>query len=291
MKNTTFRKKALLSSVAMLLVALVALGSATFAWFAANPNATASGLDLKTTASQGLVIKTDTDATWSHDAKLYKDINTIFDLTPVSQDQATPANFWTVDAAASDKSAAGANAMTPASVGDYDTPGAVYSEKVYFRLSDGSAKFKAEDNMDVFLKNITITKATDATMENCIRVAITNKSGALLGTWAISTAGSGYAILDEEGQDTGDKAPEVITTAAKTPSSFNPPLAVHGTTSTAVCAGEDLTADGKDEDNFVTVYVYLDGQDYGCYSDAVGTVNAAQIIDGIQLDFVLKAAA
>ena len=112
MTNTKFRKRALLSSVAMLLVALIALGSATFAWFAANPKAVAHGLKLKTTASSGLVIKTDTDATWSHNALLGAASNISGDgdqrtatfynvnLTPASQNQGpgSAASFYTTEA-------------------------------------------------------------------------------------------------------------------------------------------------------------------------------------------------
>ena len=58
MTNTKFRRRALLSSVAMLLVALVALGSATFAWFTENPVVTASGISAKGEVSQGLEIWT-----------------------------------------------------------------------------------------------------------------------------------------------------------------------------------------------------------------------------------------
>lgn len=62
MKNTTFRKKALLSSVCMLLVALVALGSATFAWFTSSTSATANNIGAKTTKSSELkVAKADLD--------------------------------------------------------------------------------------------------------------------------------------------------------------------------------------------------------------------------------------
>ena len=55
MTNTKFRKRALISSVAMLLVALVALGSATFAWFSQNSKATANNIAAKT--QQGSNIK------------------------------------------------------------------------------------------------------------------------------------------------------------------------------------------------------------------------------------------
>ena len=56
MTNTKFRKRALLSSVAMLLVALVALGSATFAWFSSTNNATASSMTAKTNVSSNILL-------------------------------------------------------------------------------------------------------------------------------------------------------------------------------------------------------------------------------------------
>ncbi len=70
MTNTKFRKRALLSSVAMLLVALVALGSATFAWFVDDPTADAKGLTAKAQSSTGLQIKTESSTAWSHHAKI-----------------------------------------------------------------------------------------------------------------------------------------------------------------------------------------------------------------------------
>ena len=47
MKTKNMRKKALVSSIAMLLVAVVALGGATYAWFSTNQTATATGVSLK----------------------------------------------------------------------------------------------------------------------------------------------------------------------------------------------------------------------------------------------------
>ena len=59
MTNTKFRKRMLLSSVAMLLVALVALGSATFAWFSQNAKATAEGITAKTQRGSNIVVSED----------------------------------------------------------------------------------------------------------------------------------------------------------------------------------------------------------------------------------------
>ena len=56
--KTTKRSKMLLSSIAMLLVALVALGSATFAWYSINKTVTATGVEVHAATAGGLRIYT-----------------------------------------------------------------------------------------------------------------------------------------------------------------------------------------------------------------------------------------
>lgn len=58
------RKKILLSSIAMLLVALVALGSATFAWYVSQSSVTASQTKFSAAAAEGLVIRHTTSDEW-----------------------------------------------------------------------------------------------------------------------------------------------------------------------------------------------------------------------------------
>jgi hypothetical protein len=58
------RKKILLSSIAMLLVALVALGSATFAWFSVNKTVVADSIKVQAIAADGLVINNEQTANW-----------------------------------------------------------------------------------------------------------------------------------------------------------------------------------------------------------------------------------
>ncbi|WP_405345123.1 hypothetical protein [Ruminococcus sp.] len=268
MTNTKFRKRALLSSVAMLLVALVALGSATFAWFTANPDAEAHGISMKTTAAAGLVIRTTTDTTWSHHATLNKNGTTV-NVQPASQEQSAPDNFWTV--IADNSGAYGAKsgeAMTAGAEGS-----AFYKEDIYCRLSDGSDA-SANASKKVYIKGVTITPtagvSADESMKNAMRVSIA-RGTTMLGTWALSTAG----------------ANGTLTTAAQTPGSFSPALA---STSTALNVDTGLTAlaaSGTDTTKYITVYVWLDGQDSVCYSDKVGTVNADEIISSVQVDLTL----
>ncbi|MBQ3264951.1 MAG: hypothetical protein IJH07_04150 [Ruminococcus sp.] len=275
MTNTKFRKRALLSSVAMLLVALVALGSATFAWFTANPNAKASGLSMKTTASAGLVIRTETDSTWSHDAKLANG-KSAFNATPVSQDQSTPGNFWTVGAAYASAYGAGTESMTGVTPGCTGDEG-VFAEKVYCRLSDGSDA-NNNSSMKVYLKGVSISVASGATMQNAMRIAVAGPNG-LLGTWALSTTGQHGQLTTatQAASSTWANADSQVTTLQSCPtSSLN--------IDTGLTA---LSADGSDLTKYITVYVYLDGQDTDCYSDKVGTVNASAIISGVQVDLTL----
>ena len=58
--KTTSRKRLLISSVAMLLVAMLALGTATFAWFTSSTTATASNINVKTIKSSELQISKST---------------------------------------------------------------------------------------------------------------------------------------------------------------------------------------------------------------------------------------
>ena len=54
--KTTSRKRLLISSVAMLLVAMLALGTATFAWFTSNTTSKADDFHATTTKVSTLVI-------------------------------------------------------------------------------------------------------------------------------------------------------------------------------------------------------------------------------------------
>ena len=58
MKTKNMRKKALLASVAMLLVAVVALGGATYAWFTTNSSVTAQGVNLASAKAANLFLNT-----------------------------------------------------------------------------------------------------------------------------------------------------------------------------------------------------------------------------------------
>lgn len=173
MTNTKFRKRALLSSVAMLLVALVALGSATFAWFVDDPNVTATGISAKANTALGLVAQTTTDgwgtSTWKHDPALGKTLgdSILVDVTPV---EATSAIEWfnaagtsftngAIDAATGKKW----TKKTAGTAGEQVT-GGIYYEQIKFKLEGGAT------TADLKLTGCTVTGSGDS-LANSVTVA------------------------------------------------------------------------------------------------------------------------
>lgn len=77
----TSRKKMLLSSIAMLLVALVALGSATYAWYVSQASVTASQSKFSAAAAEGLVIRHTTSDEWG---TTVTDLKQATDLSPAT---------------------------------------------------------------------------------------------------------------------------------------------------------------------------------------------------------------
>lgn len=78
---TKSRKRMLLSSIAMLLVALVALGSATYAWFTINRTVTADKIKVEAAVGSGLVISNTITPNFTRDVSFADDYSVLY---PVS---------------------------------------------------------------------------------------------------------------------------------------------------------------------------------------------------------------
>lgn len=133
MKNT--RKKMLLSSIAMLLVALIALGSATFAWYITNATVTAETSQFSAASADGLVIRHGTSGEWK--AKI-TDLATKDTLMPASIDYTTFANLKGASGSGTafdDGTLSGALTGTAVETGQY-----FLVDTFYVASSTGSAK-------------------------------------------------------------------------------------------------------------------------------------------------------
>lgn len=273
MKNTTsFRKKALLSSLAMLMVALIALSSATFAWFTSNPNATAKGLQLKATASKGLVIQTASHGKvasdfWGHTDYLNYDKTTTksstesIEIAPVSFDLTGNAlgTAYTVEAAADDNyAAAGTNPVSTASADAY------YSENIACKLTGVT---DANETADLKITSMAIT-TTSAAQKTSIRVAI-QYNDTLIGVYAPAQTTNNYLV-----------APESFANGTTTYSAFTKTSNTFKAPTANIALGE-VGTDGEDN---VTVTVYLDGEDANCCSSKI---SASDIVSEVVLNLTV----
>ena len=267
MKNTTFRKKALLSSVAMLLVAIVALGSATFAWFTQNPTVTATGLVMDASVTGGLQILAEdaqaVGAEWGTSTILnaVKPEDTIVTNpagitfgTPLSYSYDDNAAFRTTSAADEDDYAKKADAAISGGSVDYE-------EKIYLRTSVAGG-----GTVQVDKAKVTITKSDENTTDlaNAVRVMLVDDEDNVLGTWSLDGVANKYLTATAV---SADDYPDAV--ASGTAKSFDP--------ITVSAAGTD----------YVTVYVWLDGEDSACKTTNVQ--NLKDLVSSVSVDFTLAA--
>lgn len=260
MTNTKFRKRALLSSVAMLLVALVALGSATFAWFTDDPTADAKGLSVKANTSTGLVVLSASEQAaggdYSHHTVLncasekvggkYVTSTEAVALSPNSQN-ASGAMFsgQAVDGTAY----TGTGAFAASSTG-------YRSEIIHCKVTGGI------ESADVKVSSVSWT-AGSGNLKNALRVSLFQGS-TYLGTWGTSAAASASFI--KTAGTYGDSIKDtraILAQSAEGAATFN------------------CSANGTD----VTMYVYLDGEHADCFTDNITTADATLLGNNFEIDF------
>lgn len=296
--KTSSRKRLLVSSVAMLLVAMLALGTATYAWFTSNKSVTADGMKVKASSAKGLQITGTNGNTWGPAYTFTGTNSKAATLTPVS------APYTTGEASLSygkftkyfdPGEVGGSTGGAWASSTDNDTY-KNWSEYTAFptakasgeAISDttGAQKFMAYEvgvkstgeaisnvKMKVSYANDTTTKDLVA---DYIRVAVLKQS-------STTTNITGDTILTVLGSETTPNAISGLTGAAgsKVPSGISPQK-LDGTENVTTGALESevaLTGKVTTTPQYYTVLVWFEGQDSDC-------VDANQQVQGnISINF------
>lgn len=247
MKNTTFKRRALLSSVAMLLVALVALGSATFAWFVSDPTAKADGLAMKTTTSTGLVIDTEFDGNeiFTHDEDFNVQTSNGGTSGYAANVQMSPVTMTETGALKTVEADRSTNYIgkSGATVGTAD-PTTYYQEIVYAKTTDGAAS-------TITKATVTFANATNPpAIASAFRVALVSGT-TVVATWAPTGHNSDGRYL------------------ANTVTAY--PASAPTTTRTITASGTQVSglsiAIAANSTTEIKLVAYLDGEDEACYSD------------------------
>lgn len=211
--NTKSLKKQMMTAIAMLLVTLLALGTATYAWFVSNNNVTATTtkvsaqsnsaylvIDTKTTSTSSTSAATASE-TFSPDTKLY----------PAQWNNTVDTNTWQFESAyASAKDAATEKEGTRFAVGDPDTAASKdYTLANTFYIGTGTY-----DGTFTNLKvtGVTVNNTTNSQLEGAMRVLVTcgsewtvwNKAGIESGSHQTNSSADG--IIKESGITKGTDA-------------------------------------------------------------------------------------
>lgn len=255
MKKTqkSFRKKALLSSLSMLLVSTVAVGSATFAWFTSSTTADTEGLAVHTSKASKLEISSAT-GTWGTHIN-YATADKL--LLPTSSINGS--NWYSANADAATSFAASTyNPVT-------DTTNYVYKEQLNVR-NNADATGAAVENVKIKMT----WPANDSGTDGYLRVALVEAaakgndkgfaSGAAFTDKIIASAAEKYYPVKADG------------TVGTTDGDSITPVAGPATMAAVVDVGELAPQAVK----YYNLYVWFEGQDDDCFD-----TNAGEIIPDI----------
>lgn len=235
--KTTSRKRLLISSVAMLLVAMLALGTATFAWFTQNTSATADQLSVKTIKASELQIAK-TTGEWG-DQIHYNYVGKV--LKPASSVDGT--NWFT--AIAADKGSYEA-ADTDATDISSNLDGYVFKEQLNVRNNGKAAVEKVKIKFKL--------KETEAANGKYVRLALVpaDKRGAD----ATVTPADFKAGVFASAADTAD----ALKDAAKATETVTAKSGAEGEVEVGTLTAKGEAGSAK----YYNLYVWFEGQDTDC---------------------------
>ena len=273
------RRSLLISSVAMLLVAMLSLGTATYAWFTNTTTATAENAQVTVVAPSGLVINAVTAGgeapTTGYTSKL--DLTSFFSdgkdaLSPVSGNaQDGGINFYA------------ASVDTEKNVSKITSGTAFIAIDIYGKLTVSNKNAEGDEiAQDVNLTNISFTNAAAGDVIRCAFYDASNAKKAYLSFG--SSQGRAVNPLKATGSDlTGVTTDDNFVL----PSTYNTYVEGTALTTAAVTASKIGNAKyaAQAGQKLGTVYFWVEGQDPLCNNANIGTILGT--VNNIKLTFDL----
>lgn len=269
--NSKAIRKQLLAAVAMVLVAAVALGSSTYAWFVASGTVTATGMKVQAESESGLAIRFGTGS-WGTTASAGMDSDEIAakKLKPTST---ADSKVWS-HASAETPAAFGAKKSTRKTLqsSEYNA----YFLKKEFQIRSTSATAQAKG---LYVQSVTVTGVTADTMNTALRVGVAfNKADNTDFVNANSTTVTSDAfvifapVVTTSSEENANNSPTYTYTFYKdsndTGTSVTALAANAGSeTASKLISGDAVIPEGTDAAIKVQVYVWYEGEDQNLYSD------------------------
>lgn len=255
--KTTSRKRLLISSVAMLLVAMLALGTATFAWFTTSTNPYADNFSAKTTKQSTLLLSDNTRAGWTSHLNYNVANKTMY---PASGNGLS----W-VKGTASDSLTGVIDTNSLAAVAPSAAAGVIPSDYLFAQelnlKNNGTADVK-----DVAIDFYLNTANNDASAEYA-RVALVPIDGTAVGA-------NDYVAL---GNNVYSPTAKTYKPIIKTDGTEGAQISTKTTFHVDVTTGDEVMA--PNEERYYKLYVWFEGQDPACVDAKSG-----QKIPGLRFD-------
>ena len=252
------RRRLLVSSVAMLLVAMLALGTATFAWFTTDTTTTARGVKVQTSKNSTIQVSSRTSK-WTNDL----DYGFNKTLSPISS---ANGKDWFYTVAAGPDAAKASDAPT-ANFGSFKTtdnnnlPTSTDAEKyMFYNMLNVKNVGSAPTEKAVHIK-ATLTETAVTSGKNYLRLALVPATAANDADRLTATVKSDSDFTDNiYSVTTDDKAKPVASM----------------TSSGVITEGAEITAKGADIDidlgvldanqaKYYMLIIWFEGQDDDCY--------------------------
>lgn len=253
--KTTSRKRLLISSVAMLLVAMLALGTATFAWFTNNTSTTASGINVKTVQASDLKVAS-SEYSFTNDLD-YDYNNQVF--KPASSATGTAWYSGTAE-----KSNAFGIKSTDTFTPIEDVTAAnnyVYANELNIRNYGGAAV----DNVKI---DFTIGEKVTTEGQNYVRVAVVPKEKHNPDSATAGLSNFDKSVFDKDGVKYNAVSGKAYTDVVEiTPNSTK--FSVEVGKLAAKGAKFETTGENKNEANY-EIFVWFEGQDTECTNANAG---------------------
>ena len=277
--NSKAIKRQLLAAIAMVLVAAIALGSSTYAWFVASGSVTAKDMKVNVQSSGGLVISyAGADDAWGvtasgkmTDSKALTPVSTS-DMTDWSTAQAKVANNYEFDK------------TTIKNVKNDVLPSGTYSDNNNYAVMRAFKIRSAAPGQlckGLYVEKIEVT-GSDNTLDTSLRVGFRYKYATGNGNYGETSSfiTGPVTVTSDAGQSAENKPTATYkfysTSTTDEAEAKDVTLTATGKTARIVPAETEVT-NGTDKPVYVEIFIWFEGQDHNLFSDNVKAIDNLDI--------------
>lgn len=258
--------KKLIPAVAMLLVSVVTMSTASFAWFSMSRQVTANGMNVTVTAPTNLLIKQGSDAYGAASSITAQNVK----LVPASTDSAGNDDFYVVQAGqevsqSDGKITEGTTKLAQGTAAVGNATPSLASEGAYFDFTY-TIMSEGDENVEVVVKNIEVNQTSSGKSIKPVRVAVIATAAAGTTTTTMFKPVSGAANTDNKVVGSLNSELAQMTADTTIYKTHNPTTKGAATTVVTLTPDDSGTVDKYENVATITIRVWYEGQDTECTS-------------------------